>query len=108
MMIESSTWVGKTLAAGRYEVRAKLGEGGMGYVYRAHDHNLDCDVVIKTPRASVLEEPHFASRFTREIRSLVRLVHPHIVKITDVGQHENVPFAVMQYLSGGSLRKVQR
>ena len=98
-----SDWKGKTLANGRYLVRAKLGEGGMGYVFRAHDRNLEADVVIKVPRRAMLEDPEFASRFSREIRSLVKLAHPCIVKITDVGEHDGVPFAVMQYLSGGSL-----
>jgi serine/threonine protein kinase len=89
-------------------IEAKLGEGGMGFVYRAHDGNLDCDVVIKVPRASMLEDPEFAGRFAREVRSLVRLVHPQIVKVLDVGEHDGLPFAVMQYLSGGSLRDRQR
>ena len=49
-----------------------------------------------------MDDPEFAARFTREIRSLVKLSHPHIVKVTDVGTRK-VPFAVMQFLPGGSL-----
>src|SRR5205807_9137049 len=86
---------------------AKLGEGGMGFVYRARDLRLDCDVVIKVPRRAMLEDAEFAGRFAREIRSLVRLAHPHIVKVSDVGEHDGLPFAVMQYLSGGSLEDYQ-
>ena len=78
----------------------KLGEGGMGSVYRAVDRNIDTDVVIKIPRAAMMEDPEFAARFTREIRSLVKLSHPHIVKVTDVGMWEGTPFAVMQFLPG--------
>jgi serine/threonine protein kinase len=105
MTLDTATWVGRSVAGGRYQVSAKLGEGGMGFVYRAHDCNLDCDVVIKVPRpAMLLEDPDFAVRFAREVRSLVRLVHPHIVKVTDVGQEDGTPFAVLQYLPGGSLR----
>src|SRR4051794_34704829 len=92
------------LSAGRYEILTKLGEGGMGVVYKARDHNLDTDVVIKIPRRSALEEPGFAQRFSREIRSLVKLAHPHICKITDVGEHNELPFAVLQFLAGGSLQ----
>jgi serine/threonine protein kinase len=92
------------LANGRYHVLARLGEGGMGIVYKARDTNLDADVVIKMPRRNALNEPGFAERFKREIRSLVKLAHPHIVKISDFGDHEDVPFAVLQYLSGGSLQ----
>jgi formylglycine-generating enzyme required for sulfatase activity len=100
---EPNDWIGKSLSGGRYRITAKLGEGGMGAVYRAHDANLDCGVVIKVPHASMLEDETFAKRFHREIRSLVTLTHPHIVKIMDVGEEEGVPFAVMQYLGGGSL-----
>jgi len=82
---------------------SKLGEGGMGSVYRALDRNIEADVVIKIPRQAMMEDPEFASRFTREIRSLVKLSHPHIVKVSDVGEWEGTPFAVMQFLPGGSL-----
>src|SRR5207253_1939218 len=99
---------GVGLAGGRYRITDRLGEGGMGFVYRARDLRLDCDVVIKVPRRAMLEDTGFAGRFAREIRSLVQLAHPHIVKVTDVGEHDGVPFAVMQYLSGGSLRDRQR
>ncbi len=101
--LPSQDWCGKSLSDGRYFVRAKLGEGGMGFVYRALDRNLDAEVVIKVPRRAMLEDPEFAGRFAREVRSLVKLAHPRIVKVTDVGEHDGVPYAVMQYLSGGSL-----
>jgi serine/threonine-protein kinase len=94
---------GAVLSHGRYSVLAKLGEGGMGYVFRAHDRNLDTDVVVKMPRRAMLEDPDFAGRFAREVRALVELAHPHIVKVSDVGEHDGLPFAVMQYLPGGSL-----
>ena len=93
----------RVLGDGRYVVRGKLGEGGMAVVYRAHDGRLDTDVVIKIPRPVLLADKEFKERFRREIRSLVTLSHPHIVKIHDVGEHNGVPFVVMQYLSGGSL-----
>jgi serine/threonine-protein kinase len=79
----------------------------MALVYRARDCRLDTDVVIKVPRPEMLQDAEFRGRFTREIRSLVRLAHPHIVKIHDVGSHEDVPFAVLQFLAGGSLRQRQ-
>jgi serine/threonine-protein kinase len=104
MTTETKGWVGVVLSGGRYEVTGLLGAGGMGFVYRALDRNLACDVVIKAPRPEVAGDPEFAARFGREIRSLVQLSHPHVVKILDVGSHESLPFAVMQFLSGGSLR----
>ncbi len=95
---------GQTLAGDRYQITAKLGQGGMGYVYQAHDRNLKTDVVIKVPRQSLLQEdPDFARRFALEVRSLVQLMHPHIVRVIDVGTREDVPFLVLQYLPGGSL-----
>lgn len=96
-------WVGLVLSNGRYEVVARLGEGGMGSVYRVLDANIEADVVVKVPRRALLDDPEFASRFAREIRSLVRLAHPNIVRVSDVGEHDGLPFAVMQYLPGGSL-----
>lgn len=103
MAVQSAPWVGRQLSGNRYQIRAALGEGGMGIVYRAWDRNLETEVVIKVPRLSMLEEPGFVERFSREIRSLVKLTHPHIVKVLDVGSQDGIPFAVMQYLSGGSL-----
>ncbi len=103
MLLGSHELVGATLANGRYVIKSKLGEGGMGTVYRALDQNIESDVVIKIPRHAMMEDPEFATRFTREIRSLVKLSHPHIVKVSDVGTWDSIPFAVMQFLPGGSL-----
>ena len=89
--LHANDWVGQTLSGGRYRVDAKLGEGGMGFVYKVWDRNLDTDVVIKAPRKSMLDDPEFASRFALEIRSLVKLSHPNIVKVSDVGEHDERP-----------------
>ena len=103
-----ATWVGRELSGGRYRVDAQLGEGGMGTVFRAWDKNLSTEVVIKVPHAAMLQDAEFAARFAREISSLVKLSHPHIVKISDVGDHDRLPFAVMQFLPGGSLEDRQK
>ncbi len=103
-----TTWVGRELSGGRYRVDAQLGEGGMGTVFRAWDKNLSTEVVVKVPHASMLQDAEFAARFAREISSLVKLSHPHIVKISDVGEADGLPFAVMQFLPGGSLEDRQR
>lgn len=102
-IMTANDWVGSKLAGGRYLVTAKLGEGGMGHVYQARDRNLQVDVVVKAPRPELLGTGDVAERFAEEIRSLVQLAHPHIVRIIDVGDHRDIPFAVMQFLSGGSL-----
>jgi serine/threonine protein kinase/WD40 repeat protein len=98
----TADWVGLTLDQ-RYKVVAMLGEGGMGYVLRARDTRLGCDVVLKAPRPEMLADKEFRKRFRDEVAALVKLAHPHIVKVSDYGQHEGTPFAVMQFLPGGSL-----
>jgi hypothetical protein len=101
---QAPSWQGLLLADGRYQLGAALGAGGMAQVYRAHDRRLDSDVVVKVPHPTLLLQPGFAARFSLEIRSLVRLSHPNVVRVLDVGEQDGIPFAVLQYLPGGSLR----
>ena len=100
-------WLGQILD-GRYHVTGNLGSGGMGAVLKASDTRLDTDVVIKVPHPLMMKEAEFAARFRREIQSLVKLSHPNIVKVMDVGEHDELPFAVMQFLPGGSLEDLSR
>ncbi|MGE0193336.1 MAG: serine/threonine-protein kinase [Planctomycetota bacterium] len=88
---------------GTYRVERRIATGGMGSVYLARDENLDRPAVVKVPHARLLGEPGFRERFAREITELVRLEHPHIVRILAQGVHDEVPFFVLQYLSGSSL-----
>lgn len=97
-----SGW-GSSIVAGRYRVQRLLGKGGMGEVYCAFDQNLKTDVVLKVPKRELVADQATGDRFEREIRSLVRLSHPHVVRIMDVGRHNGLPFAVMPFLEGGSL-----
>lgn len=108
MAIESQDWVGLEIADGRYRIVSEIDRGGMGIVYKAFDKNLEDEVVIKVPLRSMLEDPEFSKRFEHEIRSLVKLRHPHIVRILDVAQHQGIPMAVMQYLPGGDVRARQK
>ncbi|MGH2452747.1 MAG: protein kinase domain-containing protein, partial [bacterium] len=91
-----------TPLSNRYRIEEKLGEGGMGVVYKAHDTVLDRSVAIKilSPR----EVGDGAARLVREARSVARLDHPHIVAVYDAGEVEGHPFIVMQLVSGKSLR----
>src|SRR5262249_25273565 len=97
---------GREIADGRYRIVARIGDGSMGHVYRALDRRLECEVVLKFPVATdpALDGADFVERFGREVRSLVRLSHPHIVKVIDAGELDGRPFVVMQYLAGGSLK----
>ncbi|MEZ5940343.1 MAG: serine/threonine-protein kinase [Planctomycetaceae bacterium] len=106
--ITSLDLTGKHLSGGRYEVQRQLGGGSMGFVYQAIDHNLESKVVIKTPTIARLQDENFLRRFQAESRFLVKLRHPHIISILDVGIENNLPFFVMQYVSGGALEDKQK
>lgn len=107
MAADNLKWVGTALDNGRFEVKSKLGEGGMGFVYKAFDNALQDDVVIKVPRRSMLDDPEFKERFDRENRALVKLQHPHVVSIIFVGEHGDLPYVVMRFLAGGDLKERQ-
>jgi len=97
--------IGQSL--GRYHILEQLGEGGMATVFRAYDTRLERDVAIKVIRVdqfapSLLER--ILKRFEREAKSLARLSHPNIVAIIDFGEYQNIPYLVMVYLPGGTLK----
>ncbi len=96
--------IGRTLGD-RYRIESPLGQGGMASVYLASDTRLGCPCVLKIPHPELLAEPQFAERFAREIRSLTRLRHAHVVAIHDAGQDQGLPFAVVDYLAGGDLHQ---
>ncbi|HXG71162.1 MAG TPA: protein kinase [Gemmatimonadaceae bacterium] len=88
---------------GRYEIRSKLGEGGMGEVYLARDTQLDRLVAIKILAAHMSSSPDWRQRFEREARTLSRLSHPHICALHDVGRDSETEYLVMEYLEGETL-----
>lgn len=89
---------------GRYCVSSTLGAGGMATVYLATDTRLGRSVVVKMPHTALAAQPDFLARFQREIASLTKIEHPHVVKVHDTGSFGGLPYAVLQHLSGGSLR----
>jgi serine/threonine protein kinase len=94
--------IGQSL--GRYRILAKLGAGGMGEVWRAHDARLGRDVAIKVLPAEVATDPDRVARFTREARALATLSHPDILAIHEFGEDQGVTFAVTELLEGETLR----
>ena len=90
---------------GPYEVVGKLGEGGMGEVYRATDPRLNRDVAIKVLPASFARDPLSLQRFEREARAAGGLNHPSLLTIHDVGSHDGAPYLVCEFLEGQSLRE---
>jgi len=101
-MSVANNLIGKTLS-NRYEILRPLGEGGMGKVYLAKDKRFGKQVVVKVPTMEAGDK-EFKDRFMREIASLATLEHPHIVTTVDWGEIEGIPFLVLRYLGGGSLR----
>jgi len=96
------------LTIDRYHIIEKLGQGGMAVVYKAFDTRLERDAAIKFIRVeefppSQLER--LLKRFEREAKSQARFSHPNIIPVFDYGEHEGVPYLVLEYLSGGSLRE---
>ena len=96
--------IGRTI--GHYRIVDKIGEGGMGEVYRAHDERLDRDVAVKVLPVSVAQDPDRLERFEREARAVARLDHPNILAIHDFGSEDGTVYAVMELLDGKSLRQV--
>lgn len=97
--------IGKTIE--RYELIEKLGEGGMAVVYKARDTRLNCFVAIKLIQMERLTSEMAGTsvkRFEREAKAVALLAHPNIVKVTDFGEYEGIPFLVMEYIPGGTLK----
>jgi serine/threonine protein kinase len=92
---------------GRYEIQRRLGRGGMGTVYVAHDPVLGRMVAIKV-FLSDLELPDAAERFTREARSAAALNHANIVTVHDFGDVALQPYIVMEYVQGETLAEIIR
>lgn len=85
---------------GRYEIRARIGSGGMGVVYRAWDAPLNREVALKLPSADVLADTRVLQGFLEEARSAAGLSHPNICTIYDAGEIDGTPYLTMAYLEG--------
>ena len=92
---------------GRYVIRAKIGEGGMGEVYLARDTQLDRDVAIKILPAQIARDQQRLHRFLQEARAAAALSHPNIAHIYEIGKADGGHFIAMEYVEGQPLdRKI--
>jgi WD40 repeat protein len=98
-------WVDRTLPVtlGRYRLLERLGAGGFGIVYRAHDTQLNRSVALKLPRSNALLEPQGRIRFLREAKAAAALHHPHIVAVYDVGECDGICYLASAYCPGNTL-----
>jgi len=95
--------IGTTL--GHYRITDRIGEGGMGVVYLAHDERLDRDVAVKVLHAHVDQDADRLARFEREAKAVAKLDHPNILAIHDFGADQGVTYAVTELLEGKNLRQ---
>ena len=103
-MIKKFPMEGQTIA--HYTILEKLGEGGMGVVYKARDTHLDRFVAVKVLLPEKMADPERKRRFVQEARAASGLNHPNIVTVHDITSVAGVEFMVMEYISGRTLDQV--
>src|SRR5207244_5174310 len=93
---------------GRYEIRSKIGEGGMGEVYLAHDMKLDRKVALKILPAEIAGDRNRMNRFVQEAKAASALNHPNIITIHEIDQTDSGHFIATEFIDGETLRERMR
>src|SRR5262245_24433348 len=93
---------------GRYEIRSRLGAGGMGEVYLAQDTRLDRKVALKSLPDEVAADPDRMKRFVQEAKAASALNHPNVITIYEVDQTDSTPFIATEFIEGSTLRERMR
>jgi len=88
-----------------FEILSELGHGGMGIVYKAHQHSLDRTVALKVLDPVLARDAHYLKRFRREARLAAKINHPNAVTVFDVREENGRHFIVMEYVDGSSLEE---
>ncbi|MDE3179659.1 MAG: serine/threonine protein kinase, partial [Acidobacteriota bacterium] len=104
-LVESSEWSVGTVIRGKYRILGKLGQGGMGSVYKASHVVFDELRALKVINPELTSDDHFLKRFKQEAIIARRLDHPNAVRVDDIDESESgLPFIVMEYIEGRSLK----
>jgi eukaryotic-like serine/threonine-protein kinase len=101
---ETTSYLNKTF--GGYRLEAKVGQGGMGTVYKGRQVSLDRIVAVKILNKALYENREFIKRFEREAKSIAKLNHPNIVAVYDFGVHDGLWYMVNEFIEGQSLSKI--
>ncbi|HEY7966145.1 MAG TPA: serine/threonine-protein kinase [Solirubrobacteraceae bacterium] len=103
------TTVPETLVGGRYRLERQIGAGATARVWVAVDEVLERRVAIKMLASPISGETEHIERFRREARAVAKLQHPHIVTVLDSGEHDGMPFIVLEFVDGETLKaRIQR
>ena len=102
---QKSSNAGKVQQLGDYELKKKLGKGGMGEVFLARQISLDRMVALKTLTKELAKKGDFVARFEREAKSMAKIDHPNVVKIYAVDSYKGIHFAAIEYIDGQSVQK---
>ena len=101
---DTEQYLGKSF--GGYRLEAKIGQGGMGTVYKGRQVSLDRVVAVKILNKALYENREFIKRFEREAKSIAKINHPNIVAVYDFGVHDGLWFMVNEFIEGQSLSKL--
>jgi eukaryotic-like serine/threonine-protein kinase len=102
--VEEDTHFGRTFVG--YQLEQKIGQGGMGMVYKGRQVSLDRQVAIKILNKSLCDNVEFIKRFEREAKSIARITHPNIVAVYDFGKTDGIWYMVTEFVEGSNLARL--